>query len=179
MSICSASLVPFLAVNGLQVAGSSQGVIPANTIYARDDTTPLDTSKSYYVIDNVNRLVYLFLGIQNVDDFPAGASSAEVDLLYIRTTASIPASVLPPINANVIDSPSMLPVSTLSYRTDSTDNTFFGVFLNNISNNIEVGVGAQWGQSLTVEGGASGLTVVPIPIPASAQNIIGTIIYPF
>jgi len=197
MSICSASLVPSLAVNGLQFlnpalanatlftdangnvvgsAGSDSGVIPANTIFARDGLTALDTSTSYYVIDSANRLVYLFLGIPNVSNFPSGGGV--VNLLYINTTGSTPATVIPPINQDIVNlGTGINPVSTLSYNSSTVPPTFFGVSLQTDINRILVSVGAQWNQSLTVSGG--GGTVVPLPAPSGASNLIGTIIYPY
>jgi hypothetical protein len=198
MSIASASLVPTLAVNGIQFlnpalasvnlatdadgnvvgsAGSDRGVIPANTIFARDGSTALDTSNSYYVIDSVNRLVYLFLGIPNVSDFPTGDPIN--NLLYINTTGSTPATVIPPINPNVVNESDIIsPISTMAYNTTTTLPTFFGVIINPDVNRIIVEVGAQWNQTLAVSGGGGG-TVLPIPVPSGASNIIGTIIYPY
>jgi hypothetical protein len=198
MSIASASLVPSLAVNGLQFlnpalanatlftdangnvvgsAGSDSGVIPADTIFARDGSTALDTSTSYYVIDSANRLVYLFLGIPNVSNFPTG--NPVLNLLYINTTASTPATVIPPINQDIVNTGNgIYPVSTLSYNSSSAPPTFFGVGLQTDVNRILVSVGAQWNQTLTVSGGGGG-TVVPLPVPSGASNLIGTIIYPY
>jgi len=207
MSIANIQYLPVLTVQNLQITnpalqsvslatdangnivsnGGSAGIIPAGTILSRDGSTVLDTSTSSYVIDEVNRLVYLFLGIPNVSNWPAGGATA--NLLIIETSASSAApSILPPINNNVINETNgTYPTATLGYSSSSALPVFFGVGLTMNTGRIDVEVGPQWGQTLTVPVVANPViadttfsgSVVPLPVPTTAQSIVGTIIYPF
>ena len=209
MSIANIQYLPVLTVQNLQITNpalqsvslatdangnivsnggsADSGIIPAGTILARDGSTVLDSSTSSYVIDEVNRLVYLFLGIPNVSNWPAGGAAA--NLLVINTSASSTApSILPPINNDVIsDANGTYPTAILGYSSESVLPVFFGVKLTMNTGRIDVEVGPQWGQTLTVPvvanpaipGSTFSGSVVPLPVPTTAQSIVGTIIYPF
>lgn len=189
MSICSASLVPTLPVNGIQLlnpalqnvnlgtdqngyiiasgSGSSgyRGFVSAGVVLDQSKTAITGAENTtYIVIDSNNRLVHIFLNVT----LSTAQLTTTSNLIYFATnpTVPLPAGNLPPINTNY---PSVFPngVSISAYFDNGNVlPSGYPMALNTIGNDTVLIV-------------PFGYNTATYPLPADNSTLIATITYPY